>query len=293
MAREVVGLLVASPDDRICDATVGSGGHAAVILEALGPRGFLIGLDRDARALERTRANLAGHGERFVLQASNFRDMRQAVLPFAPEGVDGVLLDLGVSSEQLDDPGAGFSFQSAGPLSMSMEPGRRPDARDLLNTADEEELARILKENGDVRGARRVARAIVRARPLDTTADLSGAASKGGAGRPEDLARVFQAVRIAVNDEFGALKAALEGLYDMVRPGGRVVVLSYHSGEDRIVKRFFSPVTMGKPMPWPAADTPAPWRLLTRGAVTPSQEELAENSRSRSARLRAARREGG
>lgn len=293
MAREVVGLLVATPDDLICDATVGSGGHAAVILEALGPGGCLIGLDRDPRALERTRANLAGYGERLVLKESNFRDLADAVRPLAPDGVDGVLLDLGVSSEQLDDPGAGFSFQSAGPLSMSMEPGRHPDARDLLNTETEEELARILKENGDVRAARRVARAIVRARPLVTTADLSAAASKGAAGRPEDLARVFQAVRIAVNDEFGALRTVLNGLNELVRPGGRVVVLSYHSGEDRIVKRFFSPVTMGKPMPWPAADEPAPWDLLTRGAVTPSQEEVAGNSRSRSARMRAARRQGG
>jgi len=293
MVREVAGYLVASPDDVICDATVGSGGHAAAVLEALGPGGRLIGLDRDSRALARARANLAGYGERVLLAQANFRDLAATVRSLAPQGVDGVLLDLGVSSEQLDEPGAGFSFQSEGPLSMTMEPGRHPDAGDLLNTATEEELARLLAENGDVRGARRVARAIVKSRPFETTADLTAAARRGGAGRPEDLARVFQAVRIAVNDEFGALKAALNGLEEMVRPGGRVVVLSYHSGEDRIVKRFFSPVKMGKPLPWPAEDERRTWRLLTRGAVTPSEEEVAANSRSRSARLRAARREGG
>jgi 16S rRNA (cytosine1402-N4)-methyltransferase len=291
MKEEVVRLLVTGPDDWICDATVGSGGHAAAILGFLGSKGRLIGLDRDPRALERARGALAGFGDRVILRAANFRDMVDVVLPLAPDGVDGVLLDLGVSSEQIDDPEAGFSFGSCGPLSMAMDPGRHPDAADLLNELPLPELVELLSELGDVRPARRVARAIVEARPLSTTADLAAAARRGGAGRPDELARVFQAVRIAVNDERGALAGALASLDRVLKPGGRVVVLAYHSGEDRVVKRFFSPPRTGKPLPWAPVE-PERWELLTKGASKSSPAEVGRNSRSRSARLRAARRVG-
>lgn len=292
MKEEVVRLLVTGPDDWICDATVGSGGHAAAILGFLGPKGRLIGLDRDPRALDRARANLAGFGDRVILRASNFRDMVDVVLPLAPDGVDGVLLDLGVSSEQIDDPAAGFSFESRGPLSMAMDPGHHPDAADLLNSTPLPDLVRLLQELGDVRPARRVARAIVEARPLVATADLAAAARRGGAAKPAEMARVFQAVRIAVNDELESLAGALASLEKVLKPGGRVVVLAYHSGEDRLVKRFLSPPRTGKPPAW-LPDEPGRWELLTRGALKPSPAEVGRNSRSRSARLRAARRIGG
>jgi 16S rRNA (cytosine1402-N4)-methyltransferase len=293
MAKEIVDLLVTGTEEWIVDATVGSGGHAAALLGAMGPGGRLIGLDQDRRALTRAAAALAGFGERALLRRANFRNMAEVVSSLAPGGVDGVLMDLGVSSEQIDDPGSGFSFQTEGPLSMTMDPDRRPDAAELVNTIDRDELARVLREYGDVRNPRRVADAIVASRPLGTTNDLKLAARRAGAGRPEDLARVFQAVRIAVNDERGALDLALASLEKIVRPGGRVAILSYHSGEDRAVKRFFTPTSFEKPLPWsPAETTEKKWERLTKGVLKPSEAEVARNSRSRSARLRAVRRVG-
>jgi 16S rRNA (cytosine1402-N4)-methyltransferase len=291
LAEEVVRLLIGPDSERIVDATVGSGGHAEALLEAMGGRGLLIGLDRDARALERARHHLSRFGDRVSLREANFRHLAETVLSLAPEGVDGVLMDLGVSSEQLDDPAAGFSYRAAGPLSLTMEPGRKPDAADLVNEADPEELARVLREYGDVRRAGGVARAIVRGRPYATTLDLVAVLERVGQGRPDDLSKVFQALRIAVNDEFGALTAGLAALESVLRPGGRAIVIAYHSGEDRLVKRFFSPVTIGKPLPWLSGESAAPrWELLVRGAVQPTAAEVAANRRSRSARLRAARR---
>lgn len=291
MVREAVRLLVTEPGDWICDATVGSGGHTAAILEVLGSEGRLIGLDQDARALQRTAARLGDQGGRLILRHANFRDLVDVVRPLAPQGLDGLLLDLGVSSEQIDEPSAGFSFMAPGPLSMTMDPDRHPDAAELVNTASLEQLTEWLREYGDVRGAGRIARAIVAARPLRTTADLVQAVQRGGAWLPADQARIFQAVRIATNDEMGALDAALEAMDGLLKPGGRAVVIAYHSGEDRRVKRHFTPVEFGKPLPW----EPEPvkrWQMLTKGALKPTEAEVAENSRSRSARLRAARRVG-
>jgi 16S rRNA (cytosine1402-N4)-methyltransferase len=294
LAEEVVRLLVTPDSERIVDATVGSGGHAEALLEAMGGRGLLIGLDRDARALGRAGHHLSRFGDRVILREANFRNLAETVLSLAPEGVDGVLMDLGVSSEQLDDPAAGFTYRAAGPLSLAMEPGRKPDAADLVNGSDPDDLARILREYGDVRRAGSVARAIVRKRPLASTLDLVTVLERIGLGRPDDLSKVFQALRIAVNDEFGALEAGLAGLESVLRPGGRVAVIAYHSGEDRIVKRYFTPVEIGKPLPWLSGESAAPrWELLARGAIRPTAEEVAANRRSRSARLRAARRIAG
>jgi len=303
MVREVIQHLVTPGARILVDATLGSGGHAAALLEAMGPDGRLIGLDRDARALERARLNLARFGERVVFRQSNFRSMADVVLPLvggggipgsdaiAGGGVDGVLMDLGVSSEQLDRPDAGFSYRVDGPLSLAMEPGWHPDAADLVNELPEAELVRVFGEYGDVRRPRSLVRSIVARRPLATTFDLVRAASAVGAGRPEELSRIFQALRIQVNDEFESLRAGLAGLTLMLRPGGRAVVISYHSGEDRIVKQFFTPVTLGKPLPWLPKDGSAHrWIGLSRGAQKPAGDEVAVNVRSRSARLRAAQR---
>jgi 16S rRNA (cytosine1402-N4)-methyltransferase len=290
MVREVRRFLPAGPDDWICDATVGSGGHGAALLEALGPEGRLIGLDEDPRAIERARRALEPYGDRVVLVQADFRDLGVVAARVAPRGLDGVLIDLGVSSEQLDDPAAGFSYREDGPLLMTRDPDRRPNAADLLNTLPEAELSRLLKELGDVQGARRIARAIVTERPLSTTTELVRAVRRGGGGRPSDLSRVFQAIRMATGRELEALAEALGSLAAVLKPGGRVVVISYHSGEDRLVKQFFRPVTVGKPLPWEGAVRPAMWELFTRRALRPMPDEVARNARSRSARLRAARR---
>ena len=294
MVREVVEYL-ATPGARwFVDATLGSGGHAEAILDVVGPEGRLVGLDRDARALARARHNLSRFGDRVVLREANFRNLAATVLPLVPDGVDGVVMDLGVSSEQLDEPGAGFSYRASGPLSLTMEPDARPDARDLVNTLEEADLVRILEEYGDVRRARGMARSLIRRRPLATTLDLVAAAADAGLARPEELSRITQALRIAVNREFEALEAGLADLLRIVKPGGVAAVISYHSGEDRIVKRFFTPVVIGKPLPWTPDDRAGRrWESLTRGARKPSREEVGENVRSRSARLRAARRNAG
>lgn len=284
-------LLVTGPGDWICDATVGSGGHAAAILEVLGSEGRLIGVDQDPRALQRTADRLIDQRERLILRQGNFRDLVDVVQPLAPQGLDGLLLDLGVSSEQIDDPAAGFTYMAPGPLVMTMDPACHPDARELVNTASIDQMTEWLRTHGNVRAAARVAREIAAARPLTTTTDLVKAAQRGGAGLPADLARVFQTIRIVVNDEMGALEQALEALDALLKPGGRAVVIAYHSGEDRRVKRHFAPVVSGKPLPW----VPQPekrWQLLTKGALRPTGAEVAGNSRSRSARLRAARKVG-
>lgn len=297
MVREVVQHLVAPGIRTLVDATIGSGGHAAALLEAMGPEGRLVGLDRDARALDRARQNLARFGEQVVFRQSNFRSMAEVVLPLVDGGwiprggVDGVLMDLGVSSEQLDRPDAGFSYRVDGPLSLAMEPGWHPDAADLVNELSEMEMVRVFKEYGDVRRPKSLVRSIVARRPLTTTFDLVRAANVVGAGRPEELSRIFQALRIQVNDEFESLRAGLSGLASILRPGGRAVVIAYHSGEDRIVKQFFTPVTLGKPLPWLPKDGSAHrWIGLSRGAQKPAGDEVAVNVRSRSARLRAAQR---
>jgi 16S rRNA (cytosine1402-N4)-methyltransferase len=174
---------------------------------------------------------------------------------------------------------------------MCMTPGNRPDARDIVNDTPVKELSRIFGDYGQVRRAGRVARAIERSRPLETTMDLVEAARRGGARSVKDLARVFQAVRIAVNDELDALREALDSMVEVLKPSGRAVVISYHSGEDSIVKRFFKPVHFGKPSPpFQAPEEKPRWDLVVKGALRPSRAEVAANSRSRSARLRAARR---
>ena len=272
MVREVVELLGGL--GTVIDMTLGAGGHAEALLGS--GVGRLIGVDRDPEAIELASARLARFGERFTAVRARFSQVP------AENRADGVLYDLGVSSMQLDRPERGFSYRSDGPLDMRMDPTEGESALDLVNSAPEEELARVLFEYGEEHRSRRVAAAIVRARsrsPIETTDELAGVvASALGSrrGGPHPARRTFQALRIAVNRELEELTASLPRTAGILAPGGRVAVLAYHSLEDRIVKRFF----LAEPS----------LRVLTKRPLRPSPMEAAHNPRSRSARLRAAER---
>ncbi len=280
---------------RLLDATFGGGGYARRWL-ARGA-GAVVGLDRDPAAVARGRV-LAAEDPRFTMREGRFGELDRCVDgPF-----DGIAFDLGVSSFQLDAAARGFSFRTDGPLDMRM--GRDgPTAADLVATLDETELARIFRDYGEERRARRVARRLVerrRARPFTRTGDLAEVvrAAVGAAGDVDPATRVFQALRIAVNDELGELERGLAAALDALAPGGRLVVVAFHSLEDRLVKRFMQREAGRVPGPsrhQPAAAAPPPARLepVTRRVVRPEAGEIAANPRARSARLRAARRVGG
>ena len=260
----------------VVDMTLGAGGHAEALLEAGVER--VVGLDRDPRAVEMARERLAGFRPRLTTEVGRFSEAPELV----PGSVRGVLYDLGVSSMQLDRPQRGFGYRSEGPLDMRMgEEG--PTAAELVNTLPEEELARIIFEFGEERRSRRIARAVVRARArarIETTDQLARVVS-GAAGRrpggPHPARRTFQALRIAVNRELEELATSLPRAAGFLAPGGRMVVIAYHSLEDRIVKRFLA----GEPS----------LRILTKKPLRPQPEEVANNPRARSARLRAAAKE--
>ena len=281
LVDRVTELLRPHPGGTYLDATLGLGGHTERLLEASAPDGRVVGLDRDPAALALASARLAWAGDRLQAVAASFEDLAEVAGRLGLEAVDGVLYDLGVSSMQLDRPERGFSYRADGPLDMRMGPnGER--AMDIVNSASEEELARIVFEYGEERRSRRVAAAIVRARsrsPIETTDELAGVvASALGArrGGPHPARRTFQALRIAVNRELEELTASLPRAVEILAPGGRVVVIAYHSLEDRIVKRFFNG----------AEDL----EVLTRKPLRPSPAESAMNPRSRSAKLRCAER---
>jgi 16S rRNA (cytosine1402-N4)-methyltransferase len=298
LASEVVELLQPGPGRLLLDCTVGGGGHAERFLEA---GAQVIGLDRDPRAVAAARARLARFGEAFRAVRRDFRDARGVLDALGIEAVDGALVDLGVSSPQLDDPGRGFSFQRPGPLDMRMGEEGETLAQ-LLARADERELGRILREYGEEPFARPVARAIKRAvaagAALDTAAlaeIVAGAIPRRAwPRRIHPATRTFQALRIAVNDELGALAAWLEGLPSLVRPGGRAAAVSFHSLEDRMVKERFRALTQActcpPRLPVCACGARAGFRAVTKRAVTASEAEVARNPRARSAHLRAVER---
>ena len=269
MVREVIGFL--GGRGTVVDMTVGAGGHAEALLAAGVDR--VVGVDRDPRAVELAATRLAGYGPRFNVRLGRFSQFR----PERP--VDGVLFDLGVSSMQLDSPERGFGYRTAGPLDMRMGPDA-DSAFDLVNGLPEVELADVIYEYGEERRSRRIASAIVRARsraPLETTDELARVVA-GAVGRrrggPHPARRTFQALRIAANRELEELAASLPRAVGILAPGGRVVVIAYHSLEDRIVKRFF----VGE----------SRVAALTKRPLRPSADEVERNPRARSARLRAA-----
>jgi 16S rRNA (cytosine1402-N4)-methyltransferase len=264
---------------RSLDCTLGAGGHALGLLERSSPDGQLVGLDADPAALELGRARLAAFADRVQLVQRNFGEL--AALELDP--VNAIVFDLGLSSMQLDSSGRGFTFRQDEPLDMRFDPqAGQPTAAELVNTLGEAELERIVREYGEEPRARRVAREVVRCRPMQRTAQLVAAVTAAlgpSRGRLHPATRTFQALRIAVNDELGALERGLEASIDLLRPGGRVAVISFHSLEDRIVKwRFRGWADQGRA------------RVLTRRPLGPSAEESASNPRARSAKLRVAER---
>ena len=304
LVEEVMLMLAPAPGSLQIDATVGGGGHTERILEATNPDGRLLGLDADEAAIARVDVRLRPRfGDRLVLRRANFRELA-AVAPDAGFGaVDGMLFDLGLSSFQLGDVNRGFGFRTGGPLDMRFDTTRGVPAADLLATLDRMELSALFKRYGEEPQANRIANAIVAARataPVATAAELAALVERVAPGNPRagrrihPATRVFQALRIVVNAELDALAEALAVAIDLLRPGGRLVVLSYHSLEDRIVKRFFAAERRGcvcpPEVPVCVCGRNPRLRLVTRPSLTPTADEIAANPRARSARLRAAER---
>ena len=293
MLEEVVEALTLSDGDTVVDTTFGGGGHARRVLRELGPEGRVIGIDLDPAAVERA-LELAEEDPRFTFRPGAYDEV---LADLVEEGakVDAILFDLGLSSYQIDEAGRGFSYVREGPLDMRIDPGRGESAADFLNAAGAAKIAEVLVQYGDVpRGeARRVAMEIVRRRPLRTTLELSEAVRsavgwKERGGNPAK--RVFQAVRVYVNDELGSLERALGTVERLLVPGGRLVAIAFHSGEDRVVKRFISERTGRCVCPPELPICVCGARPIFRKGVVrePSARETEENPRSASARLRSA-----
>jgi 16S rRNA (cytosine1402-N4)-methyltransferase len=298
MLPEVTRLLIPVPDGVVLDATVGGGGHAAALLEAR-PGLQVVGLDQDPSAVASAEEALARFASRAHLERARFDRFGEVLDRLGVGRLSGALFDLGVSSPQFDWPERGFSYRREGPLDMRMDPAQPRTAADVVNQSTEAELARLFAANGEVRFARRIARAIIAARPLATTRQLADvvrsaipAPARRTGGHP--ARKIFQAIRIAVNDELLILPPVLDATVDRLAPAGRCVVLAYHSGEDRIVKERFRAAATGGcvcPPGLPCTCGAVPLvRLLFRGARKPSAEEVAVNPRAESARLRAVER---
>jgi 16S rRNA (cytosine1402-N4)-methyltransferase len=280
MLREVIAYLAPQPGQVIVDGTLGAGGHSREIARHIGPGGLLVGIDRDPSMIEIARDRVVGC--RVVFAEANFADLRRVLNELSVDRVDGVLLDLGVSSVQLDTAERGFSFSRSGPLDMRMNPREGEPAARLVNRLRAENLADIIFQYGEERYSRRIAAAIVEARrrrPLETTAELADvvrrAVPRGRHERIDPATRTFQALRIAVNGELESLKGGLTTLAACLKPQGRAVVISFHSLEDRIVKQVFRERDR--------------WERLCKKPVIADEQEVRTNPRARSAKLRAAR----
>lgn len=283
LPAQVLQHLAPAAGQTLVDATLGGGGHALLLAERLGPDGRLIGLDRDPAALERARPRLEGlpSAPKLSLVHANFEYLRKVLDTLGVDRADAVLADLGFSSDQVEAAERGLSFQREGPLDMRLDPADPQTAADILATWSERDLADLFYQLGEERHSRRVARKVVAVRdamPITTTAhlaDIVRSCVPKSPGGIDPATRVFQALRIAVNDELGAVKRLLEQLPRCLRPGGRAVFISFHSLEDRIVKWAFR--------------EPDTWEIQTKKPVEATEEEMAANPRARSAKLRAAR----
>ncbi len=297
LLEEAMTYLAPRPGGRYIDATVGTGGHAVEILRRSSPDGRLLGIDADPEALAIAEARLRPFAPRYVLVHGNFRHLERHARWHGFVPADGILFDLGMSSFQIERPERGFSFQVEGPLDMRYDPHQPLTAAELVNTLDEAALADLIRRYGEEPRARAIARAIVAARarqPITTTTQLAAIISRVVPPRPGRLhpaTRTFQALRIAVNDELNALQEALEQAEVILGEGGRLVVISFHSLEDRLVKRFLlsraNPCTCPPEIPVCVCGRTPTFRILTKHPVTPTPEEVARNPRARSAKLRA------
>jgi len=285
LLEEVLEYLNVRPGGVICDATLGLAGHSTAIAKRLGGKGRLIGFDRDPEAmeaakvrLEEVKAELGEEMPEVVLVAKAFSE---AASEIEPASLDGLLADFGVSSLQLDEAHRGFSFRSEGPLDMRMDTRSGETAEQVVNQEDENELANLIYEFGEERRSRRIARAIVRARPITTTAELarivSAAAPSMKGDKIHPATRTFQALRIRVNNELGEIQSLLKSAGSLLKPGGRLVLISFHSLEDRLVKDAFREAGRAKV-----------FEVLTKKPVVADEQEQMRNPRSRSAKLRAA-----
>jgi 16S rRNA (cytosine1402-N4)-methyltransferase len=292
LKQEAIRWLVTDPEGVYVDATFGLGGHTRELVAALGGGARVIALDCDPAAVERASANPPAPPPRFTPIRGRFSDLESVLDQLGITEVDGILADLGLSSDQLDDPARGLSFAAEGPLDMRLDPSRPMTADALIRGADDRALERILVTYGELPRARAAVRAIRRAQaashPL-TTAALKDALAPlyPGPSRPRRLAQAFQALRVAVNREIEELEALLAGAERRTRPGGRLCVIAYHSLEDRIVKSTFRPP---RPLDAWVEPAPTPWTPLTRKPIRPSEEEIGANPRAASARMRVAER---
>jgi len=294
---EVIAGLQPQRGGYFVDCTVGLGGHAAAILEKISPSGRLLGIDADPEAIKLSQDKLSDYGEAVTLVNDNFVNLEAICKRYHFHPVDGILFDLGVSSLQLDTAERGFSFHLDAPLNMRFDPGQGLTASDIVNSFSEQELAKLIEKYGEERHSRRIARYIVQNRPIATTMELARLVEQalgGKRARIHPATRTFMALRIAVNSELQNLELALKQTIDLLHPGGRLTVISYHSLEDRIVKQFMRDAASGCLCPpgtviCRCGHTPT-LKLISRKVIKPTSLEIESNPRSRSAKLRIAER---
>lgn len=298
LLHETVDGLNVRPDGIYVDATLGGGGHAFEVCRQLGNTGRLIGIDQDADAVNAAAKRLEGFGEKVTIIRSNYRDMKPELHKLGIDSVDGITLDLGVSSYQLDTADRGFSYRMNAPLDMRMDQRQKMTARDIVNGYSEAELFRVIRDYGEDRFAKNIAKHIVMERkkaPIETTGQLNEIIRHAipmkiqkTSGHPSK--RTFQAIRIELNHELEVLRDSLDEMIDMLRPGGRICVITFHSLEDRIVKSAFrrneNPCTCPSHFPVCVCGKVSKGKVITRKPILPSAEELESNSRSKSAKLR-------
>ncbi|TGE32671.1 16S rRNA (cytosine(1402)-N(4))-methyltransferase RsmH [Desulfosporosinus sp. Sb-LF] len=299
LLEETVDAVVTNPSGRYVDCTLGGAGHSSMILGRLGSSGKLIGFDQDDQAIRHAQ-ELFGQDERITLVNRNFESLEETLKELDLLPVDGILFDLGVSSPQLDEAERGFSYMQDAPLDMRMDPSRSLNAREIVNSWSEEELAKVIWNYGEEKWSKRIAQFIVRARneqPLETTGDLvqvikAAVPSAVRRSGPHPAKRTFQAIRIAVNDELGVLDRVLDQALRCLDHGGRIGVITFHSLEDRIVKErmksWLGRCTCPPELPICRCEAKAMAKVLTRKPILPSEEEVEQNPRSRSAKLRVA-----
>ena len=298
LLHETVDGLNVRPDGTYVDATLGGGGHAFEVCSRLGDKGRFIGIDQDADAIRAASERLAGFGEKVTIIRSNYRDMKPRLREIGVDKVDGIVLDLGVSSYQLDTAERGFSYRADAPLDMRMDQRQKMTARDIVNGYSEAELYRVIRDYGEDRFAKNIAKHIVAERakgPIETTEQLNEIIRHAipmkiqkTSGHPSK--RTFQAIRIELNHELDVLRDSMDDMIDMLSPGGRICIITFHSLEDRIVKSAFrkneNPCTCPSHFPVCVCGKISKGKVVTRKPILPSEEEMESNSRSKSAKLR-------